>query len=138
VSDEKILDDLGFIEGAGPDKWEEVLQEKLGLKIVDLQKSICDWVTDNIETLSQDFINICPSGDYGKLIEDYNSISKFLKEETTKPEAWKIMGVRQNSNPNMIQFIFDCDVVDEGDTFKGFVFVSKTGKIRHAFAQNQS
>lgn len=135
---EKILDDLGFVEGAGSDKWDSILQEKFGLKIIDLQNSLCQWINKNAEELSQEFINIAPHGDYSKLLEEYKDIIEFFKTTTSQPEVWEITGVRQNDNPNMIQFLFDCSVVDDGDTLKGFVFVSKSGKIRHTFAQNHT
>lgn len=133
-----VLDDLGFIEGAGIEEWDLKLQEKLGLKIIDLQNALCDWIKRNAEELSQEFVNIAPSGDYARLLEDNDSLAVFLKEESAKPEHWKLFGMKPSDNPNMIQFMFDCTVVDDGDTFKGFVFVSKSGKIRHSFAQNQA
>lgn len=133
-----ILDDLGLEEGAGAEKWDEQLQEKLGVKVVDLQNSLCEWIKNNCEELTHEFVNIAPSGDYGNLLEDNDSMADFLKNEAAKPEHWKLMSVRESDNPNMIQFMFDCAAVDEGDTFKGFVFVSKSGKIRHSFAQNQA
>lgn len=133
-----ILDDLGFIEGTGSEEWDLKLQEKLGLKILDLQNAICDWIKNNAEEISQDFVNIAPLGDYGNLLEDNDSLALFLREESAKPEHWELMGVKSTDNQNMIQFIFDCSAVDDGNTFKGFVFVGKSGKIRHAFAQNQA
>jgi len=133
-----VLDDLGLEAGASIEKWDEQLQEKLGLKIIDLQNAICEWIKKNSEELTHEFVNIAPSGDYGKLLEDNDSMAEFLKNESAKPEHWNLMAARGNENPNLIQFMFDCEVVDEGDTFKGFVFVSKSGKIRHAFAQNQA
>lgn len=133
-----ILDDLGLVEGAGSDQWDTQLQEKLGIKIIDLQNSIAEWIVKNAEELAQDFTNIAPMGDYGALLEDNDSMADFLKQEVIKPEHWLLMGVKPSDNPNMIQFLFDCDAIDDGDTFKGFVFVSKSGKIRHSFAQNQA
>lgn len=135
---DNILDELGLVEGAGIDEWDLKLQEKLGLKIVDLQNSIGEWINKNAEELAQEFVNIAPSGDYGALIEDNDGLASYLKQEAAKPEYWEMAGVVSCADPNMIKFTFDCTIVDDGDTFKGFVFVSKSGKIRHSFAQNQA
>ncbi len=132
---EETLDDLGLVSGAGEEQWDIKLQEKLGLKIIDLQGSVSQWVSNNSDKLAGEFINVAPGGDYSLLIEDAAGMSSYFKEEVSKPEHWKLSGVRIVNN--MLEFMFDCPVVDDGETLKGFVFTSKTGKIKHSFAQYQ-
>jgi hypothetical protein len=133
--EEKFLDDIGLIPGAGLEAWGKALEEKLGLSIFDTQKSIGDWLAVNAEKVSQEFINIVPNGDYDLLIDDHDAIIEYLRTEASKPENWVFLEARVRDN--FLGLVFDCKVVDEGDTFKGFVFIAKNGKIKHAFAQNQ-
>lgn len=133
--DNNLLDELGLVPGAGVDAWEKALEEKLGLTIKDMQMAITDWLQTNAEKVAQDFFNIVPNGEYGLLIEEPNSIVEYLRTEATKLEHWSLSEARVRDN--MIGLVFDCKAVDEGDTFKGFIFITRNGKIKHAFAQNQ-
>ena len=125
------FEDIGLVSGAGTEAWEKQLEEKFGLKIIDLQAPIGEWIAKNAEGLAAEFPFIVPDGDYGKLIDDEEKKSQFLKEEATKLEHWKLTAATEKSN--MIQFQFDCPIVEN---LKGFTFLSKSGKIKHAFAQN--
>ncbi len=134
----EIIDTLDLVSGAGVEAWEKQIQEKLGLKILDLQNAICSYIKNHVDDVAIDFPNIAPKGDYGNLLEDNESMCLFLKEECSKAECWLLMGARTSTErSNLIQFLFDCSAVDDGESLKGFVYVSKDGKIRHAFAQNQ-
>lgn len=135
-SPKNMIEDLGLISGAGLEQWEPKIKEKLGLSIADMQTPISEWTINHAEELVQQFANIAPQGDYDKLIEDGDEMISFLKTEAAKPGHWKLVEAKWTNN--MYQFIFDCQVVDEGNTFKGLVFVSKSGKIRHAFTQNDA
>jgi hypothetical protein len=130
--------DLGF---EVDDKLEQITQkveDKLGIKVLEMQEALGNYTRDKAEELSQQFVNICPLGNYEKMLEDNDSMAEFLKTEASKAEHWKLHYIQpSDANPALIQFAFVCDAVDEGDTFKGFVFVSKSGKIRHAFAQGE-
>lgn len=111
-------------------------QEKLGTSIGQMQEALSKAVLSRAEELTLDFPNIAPLGDYEKLIEDNDGMTEFLKTEGHKPEHWKLYGINVSDlNKNLLSFIFHNMVVDDGSTFKGFVFVSKSGKIKHAFAQ---
>lgn len=136
TSNKNLLDEVGFKNGAGLEQWETILQGKLGMKISDLQQAICEWLKKNSEEVSLDMTNIAPEGDYGRLIEDNDGMAQFLQTEASKPEHWSLLDVRLNNN--MMQFGFSCKVVDDGESLRGFVYVSSGGKIRHAFAQNRS
>lgn len=133
--DNNLLDELGLIPGAGVDAWEKALKEKLNLTIPDMIGAITDWLRSNAEKVSQEFFNIVPNGDYGFLIEEPNEVAEYLRTEATKLEHWDLAEARIRDD--MISLVFDCKVVDEGDTFKGFIFITRNGKIKHAFAQNQ-
>lgn len=136
ISDFKELE---LLEGAGIEKWDAEIKEKLGIQVIDLQNSISEYVKNKAEELSLTFVNIAPMGDYGLLLEDNDSMTDFLRTEASKAEYWKLMTVIDNPNNHaLLQFTFLCTAVDDGDVLKGHVFVSKSGIIRHAFAQNNS
>lgn len=121
------------------DKMEDVeqkIQEKLGVSIPEMREKLSSYVLEHAEELTHEFANIAPLGDYSKLMEDNDSMSTFLKTEAYKTDHWKLFGVRQHdTQPTLIVFEFRNHAVDDGENFEGFVFVSKAGKIRHAFAQ---
>jgi len=134
VSDFKELDLL--VTDESPEQWDAKVQEKLGLSFADMKNALSQYVKDKAEKLALTFINIAPFGDYDLLIEDNDGMVNFLKTEACKPEHWSIESVYNNpKNPSLLQFTFYCTVIDDNDIFKGHVYVSKTGSIRHAFAQ---
>jgi len=133
VSDFKELD---FASDETPEQWDAKIQEKLGISLADMKSALSQYVKDKAEKLSSTFINIAPFGDYGLLMEDHEEMVKFLRTEVCKPEYWTVESAYTNpDSPSLLQFTFCCTVIDDGDTFKGHVYVSKTGIIRHAFAQ---
>lgn len=132
---DNLLDELGLVPGAGVDAWEKALEEKLKLSINDMQTAITDWLKTNAEKVAEEFVNIIPNGDYDLLIDDSHQMTEYLRTEAAEPGHWLLTEAKVRDN--LIGLVFDCKVVDEGDTFKGFVFVTKNGKIKHAFAQNQ-
>ena len=42
---------------------------------------------------------------------------------------------KDQKNTSLVKFLMSCKAVDDGDSLKGTVFVSKSGIIRHAFVQ---
>jgi hypothetical protein len=117
---------------------QQKIQEKLGVSILELQQALSNHVVEKAESLTHEFVNIAPLGDYSKLLEDNDSMAEFLKTEGHKPEHWILYGVRVSDvNPNLLSFNFTNDAVDDGEIFQGFVFVSFQGKIKHAFAQGE-
>ncbi len=119
------------------DQIEKLIQDKLGVSIDTLKKSIEGYVIENSESLSEEFVTIAPMGDYGKLIENKSDISEFFKTEASKIENWILQSINSAAH-NLIQFNFINKAVDDCDTLKGSVFVSLQGKIRHAFAQGDN
>ena len=128
--------DLGLVDGGGEEQWSQQIQEKLGLSVDDLKSAISKWMETHAEELSLNFLTVAPHGDYGKMMEDNDSMAEFFRKDGADPQYWKLVGGRTESE-NMFQFSFSCQAVDEGESLHGFVYVGKSGKIRHVFAQNQ-
>jgi hypothetical protein len=122
------------------DKVEEVdlkIKEKLGLGVDILQEKIGSYVASHAEELSLQFRTITPFGKYENLIENNDDMASFLKESCSKPEHWKLEMINPSDvNKSLIEFVFYCDAVDDQDNFKGFAFVSMSGKVRHCFARS--
>lgn len=131
------LDDLfGLVDEDTAETISVKVQEKLGISIETMKESLSKVTIDRAEEFTLEFPNIAPLGDYDKLIEDNDGMAEFLKNEAHKSEHWKLTGLKISEvKGDLISFIFANMAVDDGTTFKGFVFVSTTGKIKHAFAQ---
>lgn len=110
------------------------IQEKLGTSLGLMQEALAKALIERAEETVLEMRNIAPHGDYDKLIEDNDGMADFLKNEAQKPENWKLYGIKiSDIKKDLISFAFVNIAVDEGDTMQGFVFVSKGGKIKHAF-----
>ncbi|SRR6266404_5987780 len=130
------FEDLGLKDEFKIEEVDAILQEKMGIKIADLQQAICDYVQSHSEEMSLQFKNIAPLGDYEKLLEDNDSMASWLREEAAKIEHWKLSEIHPHEvHKNLLQFIFKCSAIDDGTTCRGFAFVSLSGKVRHAFAR---
>jgi hypothetical protein len=127
--------ELGLVDGGGEEQWSQQIKEKLGLSVDELKSAISKWMETHAEELSLTFLTVAPYGDYGKMMEDNDSMAEFFRKEASKLEHWKLSGGKTEGE-NMFQFCFDCQAVDEGESLRGYVYVSKLGKIRHVFAQN--
>lgn len=126
-------------EAKTPEEIDKVLQEKLGIGLSEMAKALSDSLLERTEELAEELMNIAPYGDYSKLMEETDSITKFLQDEASKPENWKIQFIEaKKEKDQLIEFVFFNKAVDDGDILKGFVFVGLSGKIRHAFAQVNS
>lgn len=114
------------------------IQEKLGLSFEQLKSQLSDYTVAHAEEIAQEFPNMAPLGDYSKFIEDNDGMADFLKSEAHKPEHWHIEKIKNSDHkamPKMVIFGFGNNAVDDGSTFKGFIYVSFEGKIKHAFSQ---
>jgi hypothetical protein len=115
---------------------EQKVQYKLGIAVSEMKAALANYVQGHAEELSLEFVNIAPLGDYGKLLEDNDSMAEFLKSEGFKSEHWELRGIRMSDvQKNLLSFEFANKSVDDGEVFQGFVYVSFQGKIKHAFAQ---
>lgn len=112
------------------------VETKLGISVETMQQQLSSYVIDHAEELSLNLPNIAPLGDYGKLLENNDDMTQFLKEEGNKVEHWKLCAIAQSPiNKSLLSFKFFNSGVDDGNTLTGFVFASKSGKIRHAFCK---
>ena len=120
---EPVIDDLA--------KLDDYLHEKLGVRMATLTAPLETYVKDKAEELSLDIANIAPHGDYGKLLEDNESMTNFLREDASKPENWKLEMIRSEKagQQSLLQFVFINDAIDDGTSFKGYVFINKSGKM---------
>lgn len=112
------------------------VQEKLGTSLGLMQEALSKATIERAEEFTLELPNIAPHGEYEKLIEDNDGMAEFLKTEAHKPENWKLYGIKMSDvKKELISFVFHNMAVDDGESFTGFVFVTKMGKIKHAFAQ---
>jgi hypothetical protein len=111
------------------------VQEKLGTSLGHMQEALSKSLMERAEEMTLEMVNIAPHGDYDKLIEDNDGMAEFLKTEAHKPENWKLYGIRVSDvKKDLLSFVFANMAIDQGDSMSGYVFVSKAGKIKHAFA----
>jgi hypothetical protein len=139
VEKEEHFNVIEFFDLSTDDYEEETvatkIQAKIGTSVLQMQEALSQSVIKRAEELTLDFRNIAPLGDYGKLIEDNDGMCLFLKEEGHKPQHWKLFLIEYHHKRQLLSFAFANHGVDDGETFEGFVFVTKAGKIKHAFAQ---
>lgn len=113
------------------------VKDKLGLSLEEMKNALKVFLLSNADRMAEDMMNIAPYGDYGELIEDKAPMSKFLQEDVSKIENWKLNYIKSGKDSN-ISFIFLSSAVDDGDVFRGFVVVSFSGKILHTFCQGDN
>lgn len=114
---------------------DQKLQQHLNLSLQQLQSSLQDYLSNN-QKIAQEFNLIAPYGDYSKCHETRESICSFLKNEASQAKNWELQSVMDHdSNQSLLQFTFSNSAIDDGDSCIGIVLVSKSGKIKHAFAQ---
>ena len=112
------------------------LKEKLGVCSIDMAEKLSYWLKDNAEEIASSLMTLCPFGDYSKEVTGEANVLKFLKEEAANIANWKMYYAQvSESNPSLMEFVFNCTAVNDGEELKGYAYVSKSGKIRHAFAQ---
>ncbi len=130
--------ELNFKPEDTSDAIDQILQEKLGVSLETLKQALAAYVQDKAEELALQLPNIVPYGDYEKLLENNDDMSKFLREEASKVENWDLKWIQPSeSKVKLLEFAFNCKAVDEGEALKGFVFLGLTGIIKHAFVQGE-
>lgn len=116
--------------------FEERIKDKLGVSCQELKESLSKAIIKTAEELSLELPNIAPYGSYEKILEDNDSMTEFLKIEASKIENMFIYSIQEdNKFKNLLKFTIYNQAVDEGQSLIGYVYVSKLGIIRHAFAQ---
>ncbi len=132
----KDIADLNFESSDTEEIVSSKIKEKLNIDIPAMKDCLSNFVIDNSDQLSNDFVNIIPYGDYSKFLEDADKISKFLKDEASKIENWKLIYITPSDiNQDLIEFVFNNKSIDDGDIFQGHIFLNKSGKIKHAFTK---
>lgn len=127
---------FGFDKDDEPENLIKKVEEKFGSPVLQMQQALSKSVSERAEELTLELPNIAPLGDYENLLENNDDMADFLKGEAGKPEHWKMMGISVNDyKKELLSFSFFNQAVDDGTTLQGFVFTSKAGKIKHAFAQ---
>lgn len=111
------------------------VQAKIGTSLQQMKETLSATVIKKAEELSLEFPNIAPLGNYGKLIEDNDGMTEFLKTEGHQPKHWEIELIEFNPKLELLMFSFANKGVDDGTTFSGFVYTTKGGKIKHSFAK---
>lgn len=130
------IEELNFQPNDTIDIIDSKIKEKLNLSINDLKDSLCAYLQKYSQKVCQEVANIAPHGDYSKLLETTEQMALFLQQDASKPENWELHSILDcETNTSLIQFTFYNVAVDDGDVCRGNVFVSKSGKIRHSFAQ---
>lgn len=133
------FNEISFEECKESADYEKVLNEKLGITFAECYQALNESLQARAAEIAEDLPTMAPNGDYGQLMEDAESIAKFLREEAAKPENWKIEYIEvRKATDQLMELVFVNTTIDEGDILKGFVFVGLSGKIRHAFTQVQS
>jgi len=140
-TDSKLEDiwlELNLTDGVSEDVWDRQIQEKLYVSLDNMKNEIINWVRDNTMSLAEQFKYVVAFGDYDRFFDEKQLIQGFFAEEASKIENWIISGAKLDLKLNLIKFAFSCKAIDEGDSLKGYVYVSENGKVKHAFAQNES
>lgn len=133
-----MLDDISdlFNKECKEEDLNKLLKEKLGIGFEECAQALCKSLKERASEIVEDLPSLAPYGDYSKMTETPEEIIRFLQDEASKVENWKISFIEmKKKNDQLIEFIFDNIAVDDGDVLKGFVFVGLSGNIRHSFCQ---
>jgi hypothetical protein len=133
---EKIFGELKDLESdAFIEALDKALKDNLEIGLADCAQALSTSLSERYEELLDDIINLSPYGDYDKITEDKEVITKFIKEEAVKPENWRIQFIEEKEKGKLLELVFFNKSIDDGDLLKGFVFLGLSGKIRHVFTQ---
>jgi hypothetical protein len=118
--------------------WEKVnsiIKENLGLDVNEIKQVLCNNVKERAQELAVDLPNLAPYNDYSKMLENNDDMTQFIQTDVSKVENWILYQIEDDlKNNKLLKFTFKSTAVDDGETVSGLVFISKAGKIRHAFA----
>jgi hypothetical protein len=132
VSDFK---DLKF-EAENIEQLDLEIQKKVGISFQTMKESLQNSLSARAGELVSEFKTIAPNGDYSVVLEDEVEMLSYLRDEASKSNNWEFEYVQVcESNSSLLEFVFYNRAVNEGEELKGYVYVSKSGQIRHSFAQ---
>lgn len=112
---------------------ESQIENLTNISFNELKRKLSNYVVDNAAKIVEEVHNIIPYGDYSSIIEDKLQMEVFLKDASNKLENWELDLVMQENN--LLQLVFNNISVDDGEIFKGHIFISANGKIKHLFAR---
>lgn len=112
---------------------ESQIENLTNISFNELKRKLSNYVIDNATKIVEEVHNIIPYGDYSSIIEDKLQMEVFLKDASNKLENWELDLVMQENN--LLQLVFNNNSVDDGEIFKGHIFISANGKIKHLFAR---
>jgi hypothetical protein len=115
------------------EKLNSLLRENLNISLVEMEEALNVALVKQAEELTLDLPNIAPFNDYQKLLEDNDQMAEFLKTQAAESKNWDIFRIELDVK-ELLKFSFHNLAVDDGTSLIGLVFVSKGGKIRHAFS----
>jgi hypothetical protein len=130
------IEDLGFNDQQTPEEIAAIVKEKLGIGFPEMAELLSIYLDEKADEIAKNYVTVIPYGDYGKLLEGDAKIAHFFRTEAAKLESWvpfKLYVSKDPKQPEMIEVAFDNVAVDEGDSMKGYVFISFAGIVRHTF-----
>lgn len=132
----EVLKDINTDKEQKIEELDKLLQEKLHVSLTQCTEALAESLKERADEFVEELVTVAPYGDYGKLLEYPELISKFLKEEAYKPENWvlELLGARSEKD-QLIELVFRNKAVDDGEMLKGYVLVGLSGTIRHVFPQ---
>ena len=120
------------------EKLSEDLKQASSVSLDDVVVQLAQSLVEKIDEIGQAPRAIAPFGDWAKIIEGTPKIKAFMLEECVKPETWKLVSMaRHDNNENIYKLYFANVAVDDGDSVGGVAYVTKSGKIKLAFAQGE-
>lgn len=117
--------------------WQKI-EEMIGVRQLTLTESLSAALYKKASAVAETFRGFAPYHDYGQFVDSHEKMTYFLQTEAHKSEHWDLRRVNVDEDKQLIVFKFCNLVIDDGKSLGGYVWVSKTGKIKHAFAQNES
>lgn len=133
-------DTITFTPEETTEQVEAKIEATWEIKFADLRKTLEACTVEVSAKLAEDMITVAPYQDYGKLLEEQEAIYTFLRDEGSLAKNWKLAMVEQTDTrlvaEPLLQLVFDNIAVDEPGTLKGFIYLSMSGKVKHAFVRN--
>jgi hypothetical protein len=125
------LDEIDLDSENVYDLIDQALQEKLNISLLTIKESLSKAIINKAEELSLECPNIAPYGNYDKLLEDNDSMTEFFKTEASKLENLLLNTVAEDTKQKqLLCFGFLNKSLED---FKGTVYVSKSGVVRHSY-----
>jgi hypothetical protein len=113
-----------------------ILKEKLNISLVNMVEKISSHLKLHVDDICSEFLTLAPFGEYSKLLETPEDIKSFILDNSDNYDNWKLVYAQINdTNHALMEFVFNFVAANDGEEIKGYAYLGKSGKIRHAFAQ---